>query len=331
MDVRKLRYFAVLADERHFGRAARKLSLSQPPLSYAIRQLETELGVRLFVRNSRNVRLTPAGTVLQREAQALLRRMDETEQLVKAVSEGRDGLIRLGFGGSMLYRGLPAIVDEFRSQLPAIDLSLREMASTDQIEALHRDEIDLGFVHMRTTPNGLDGFRYHAEPFVACLPATHRHAKARRISLSQLDRDEFVLFSRKRSPDYYESIIGTCLSAGFVPNVRHEVAHWLSVVSCVANGLGVALVPRTLANSQLAGAVFLTVAEDTIMSETWCVWKPSSLSNAAVAKSLALIKACAPVQRPPRGRAARGIRKPGVKGRRRTSLVAKQPSTASRR
>lgn len=297
MDVRKLRYFAVLADERHFGRAARKLSLSQPPLSYAIRQLETELGARLFVRNSRNVRLTPAGVVLQREARALLRRMDETQELVKAVSEGRDGLIRLGFGGSMLYRGLPAIVDQFRSQLPAVDLSLREMASTDQIEALHRDEIDLGFVHVRTTPTGLDGFRYHAEPFVACLPATHRHANAKRVRLSQLQHDEFVLFSRKRSPDYYESIIGTCLSAGFVPNVRHEVAHWLSVVSCVANGLGVALVPRTLANSQLAGAVFLAVAEETIMSETWCVWKPSSLSNAAVAKSVALIKASASMPR----------------------------------
>lgn len=291
MDARKLRYFAVLADERHFGRAAQKLSLSQPPLSYAIRQLEMELGVKLFVRNSRNVRLTPAGMVLQREAQALLRRMDETEALVKAVAEGRDGQIRLGFGGSMLYRGLKTIVDDFRSQLPAIDISLREMASTDQIEALHRDEIDLGFIHVRATPTGLDGFCYHAEPFVACLPAGHRLAKRRRIKLSQLNRDEFVLFSRKRSPDYYESIIGTCLSAGFVPNVRHEVAHWLSVVSCVANGLGVALVPRTLANSRLAGAVFLAVAEDTIMSETWCVWKPGNLSNAAVAKSLALVKA----------------------------------------
>ena len=326
MDVRKLRYFAVLADERHFGRAARKLSLSQPPLSYAIRQLETELGAKLFVRNSRNVRLTPAGVVLQREARALLRRMDETQELVKAVSEGRDGLIRLGFGGSMLYRGLPAIVDQFRSQLPAVDLSLREMASTDQIEALHRDEIDLGFVHVRTTPTGLDGFRYHAEPFVACLPATHRHANARRIRLSQLQGDEFVLFSRKRSPDYYESIIGSCLSAGFVPTVRHEVAHWLSVVSCVANGLGVALVPRTLANSRLAGAVFLPVAEETIMSETWCVWKPSSLFNAAVAKSVALVRACAPVSRtPPQRReraAANGSEKPAVKANRGARTVA---------
>ena len=307
MDARRLRYFVVLADERHFGRAAQKLSLSQPPLSYAIRQLESDLGAKLFLRNSRNVRLTPAGVALQREAQALLRRMEETEQLVKAVAEGRNGQIRIGFGGSMVYRGLPVIVDEFRLQLPAVDLSLREMASADQVEALHRDEIDLGFVHGRATPAGLDGFCYHAEPFVACLPATHRHAKAKRVRLSQLNGDEFVLFSRKRSPDYYKSIIGTCLTAGFVPKVRHEVAHWLSVVSCVANGLGVALVPRTLANSRLAGAVFIDVAEDTIMSETWCVWKPNNLSNAAVAKALALIKAQASLLRRPRQTAARPL------------------------
>jgi DNA-binding transcriptional LysR family regulator len=291
MDARKLRYFCVLADERHFGRAARKLSLSQPPLSYAIRQLEAELGAELFQRNSRNVQLTPAGVVFQREALVLLRRMEETQRLVKSVSEGRDGQLRIGFGGSMLYRGLAAIADDFRSTLPDIDLNLREMSSVDQVEALTRDEIDLGFIHGRATPAGLEGFCYHSEPFMACLPQDHRLARARRIRLSQLEKDDFVLFSRKRSPDYYESIIGTCLSAGFVPKVRHEVAHWLSVVAVVANGMGVALVPRTLANSHLAGAVFVAVEETTIMSETWCVWKAGRLSDAVLANSIDLVRA----------------------------------------
>lgn len=291
MDARKLRYFSVLADEMHFGRAARRLSLSQPPLSYAIRQLEAELGAELFVRNSRNVQLTPAGAVLQQEAGALLRRMEEARRLVKAVADGRDGQLRLGLGASMLYRGLPAIANDFRSKLPNIDLNLREMSSAEQVEALHRDEIDLGFVHGRATPAGLDGFCYHSEPFVACLPANHRHARARRVRLSQLQGDEFVLFSRKRSPDYFESITGTCLAAGFVPNVRHEVAHWLSVVSFVANNMGVALVPRTLAGSRLAGASFVALEDTTIPSETWCVWKATSLSNAVLANSIDLIRA----------------------------------------
>lgn len=273
MDLRKLRYFSVLAEEKHFGRAAQRLSLSQPPLSLAIRQLEEEIGARLFERTSRNVSLTAAGVALQREAQVLLRRTEETRVLVKAIADGKEGRLRLGFGGSMLYRGLPKILDAFQAASPDIELSLQELNSTEQIEALHRDEIDLGFIHGRATPKQLEGFRYHAEPFVACLPKFHPCAGARTLRLARLKDDRFVLFSRNVSPDYYQSIIATCLSAGFSPQVRHEVRHWLSVVSFVANGLGVALVPRTLKTSTMAGAVFLPIQDTKILSETWCVWK----------------------------------------------------------
>lgn len=273
MDLRKLRYFSVLAEEKHFGRAAQRLSLSQPPLSLAIRQLEEEIGAKLFERTSRNVSLTAAGVALQREAQVLLRRTEETRVLVKAIADGKEGRLRLGFAGSMLYRGLPKILAAFHAASPDIELSLQELNSTEQVEALRRDEIDLGFIHGRGTPKQLDGFRYHAEPFVACVPEGHRCAGARTLRLSRLKDEQFVLFSRNVSPDYYQSIIATCLSAGFTPHVRHEVRHWLSVVSFVANGLGVALVPRSLKTSHLAGAVFVPLPEAKILSETWCVWK----------------------------------------------------------
>jgi len=273
VDLRKLRYFSVLAEEKHFGRAAQRLSLSQPPLSLAIRQLEEEIGARLFERTSRNVSLTAAGVALQREAEVLLRRTEETRLLVKAIAEGREGRLRLGFGSSMLYRGFPKILDAFQAASPDIELSVQELNSTEQIEALQRDEIDLGFVHGRDVPSQLEGFRYHAEPFVACVPREHPCASARTLRLSRLRDDEFVLFSRNVSPDYYQSIIATCLSAGFSPRVRHQVRHWLSVVSFVANGLGVALVPSTLKASNMAGAVFVPLREAKILSETWCVWK----------------------------------------------------------
>jgi len=289
MDARKLRYFTVLAEEKHFGRAARRLSLSQPPLSYAIKQLEFEVGSALFKRNTRKVELTPAGAGFLREAQILLRRMDEAKRLVRSIAEGRSGQLRISFGGSMLYRGLPGIVDDVRKTFPSIDLVLRELVSNDQIEALLRDEIDIGFIHGRAMPEGLAGFCYHAEPFVACVAQQHRLAAATRIRLSQLRHDEFVLFSRKSSPDYFESIVSTCLSAGFLPKVRHEVAHWLSVVSFVANGMGTALVPRTLQNSQLHGARFIPLKEPTILSETWCVWKSPS-SSSALDNALQLIQ-----------------------------------------
>ena len=118
MDLRKLRYFSVLAEEKHFGRAAQRLALSQPPLSLAIRQLEEEIGARLFDRTSRNVSLTAAGVALQREAQVLLRRTEETRALVKAVADGKEGRLRLGFVGSMLYRGLPRILETFQAASP---------------------------------------------------------------------------------------------------------------------------------------------------------------------------------------------------------------------
>ncbi len=273
MDLRKLRYFSVLAEEKHFGRAAQRLSLSQPPLSLAIRQLEEEIGARLFERTSRNVSLTAAGLALQREAEVLLRRTEETRLLVKAIADGKEGRLRLGFGSSMLYRGFPRILDAFQTASPDIELSVQELNSTEQIEALQRDEVDLGFIHGREVPNRLEGFRYHAEPFVACVPRDHPCAGARTLRLSRLKDDEFVLFSRNVSPDYYQSIIATCLSAGFSPRVRHQVRHWLSVVSFVANGLGVALVPSTLKASNMAGAVFVPIQEAKILSETWCVWK----------------------------------------------------------
>ena len=273
MDLRKLRYFSVLAEEKHFGRAAQRLSLSQPPLSLAIRQLEEEIGARLFERTSRNVSLTAAGVALQREAEVLLRRTEETRLLVKAIADGKEGRLRLGFGSSMLYRGFPKILDAFQAASPDIELSVQELNSTEQIEALQRDEIDLGFIHGRDVPSRLEGFRYHAEPFVACVPRDHPCAGARTLRLSRLKDDEFVLVSRNVSPDYYQSILATGLSAGFSPRVRHQVRHWLSVVSFVANGLGVALVPSTLKASDMAGAVFVPLREAKILSETWCVWK----------------------------------------------------------
>ncbi|KMO19922.1 LysR family transcriptional regulator [Methylobacterium platani] len=274
MDLRQLRYFAVLAEERHFGRAARRLSLSQPPLSHAIRQLEEELGAALFVRTSRQVALTPAGAALQREAQAILQRAAEARLLVSDVAAGRRGRLRIGFSGSTVYRGLPRIVTAMRAQAPDLEVILREMNSGEQVEALLHDELDAGFVHLRERPDGLDGTLFHAEPFVLCLAADHPMAAAGAGDARLIDlRDEdFILFSRSVSPDYYESIIALCRLAGFLPRVRHEVRHWLTVAALVAHGAGIALVPRSLAGA-VAGIVCLPLPPSPIRSETWCVWK----------------------------------------------------------
>jgi DNA-binding transcriptional LysR family regulator len=133
VDLRQLRYFSVLAEERHFRRAAQRLSLSQPPLSLAIRQLERSLGTKLFHRNSRNVELTAAGLALQREANHLLRRLDETRHLVMAVDQGHGGVLRIGFGGSTIYRGLPKLIHQFKAAQPSIEVRLQELNSVEQV------------------------------------------------------------------------------------------------------------------------------------------------------------------------------------------------------
>jgi DNA-binding transcriptional LysR family regulator len=273
LDIRQLRYFGILAEEKHFGRAAKRLCMSQPPLSLAIRQIEAELETPLFKRNSRNVELTRAGIALQREARLLLRQFDEAKAVVKAVAEGKEGRLRVGFGGSMLYRGLPQIVDQFRKGNPGIDLLLTELNSVEQIAAIKRDEIDFGFVLGAKTAAGLDGFRFHSEPFVACVPLRHPAAKARKITLDRLKNDEFVLFSRNASPHYFESIVSMCVANGFIPNIKHEVRHWTSVVSFIESGMGVSLVPRTLNTRHVTGAKFIEILGRYEPSETWCVWK----------------------------------------------------------
>lgn len=273
MDVRQLRYFATLAEEKHFGRAAKRLGMSQPPLTLAIQQIEAELQTLLFSRNSRNVVLTPAGVALQREARFILRQFEEAKALVKAVAEGKEGRLRVGFSGSMLYRGLPEIVHRFRKENSGIDLLLKELNSVEQIAAIKRDEIDLGFVLGAKTAAELNGFRYHSEPFVACVPKHHPAAKEKKIKLNSLKNDEFVLFSRNASPYYFESIVSICVANGFMPQVKHEVRHWTSVVSFVESGMGVSLVPKTLNTRHVTAAKFVEISGRHEPSETWCVWK----------------------------------------------------------
>jgi DNA-binding transcriptional LysR family regulator len=140
------------------------------------------------------------------------------------------------------------------------------------VEAFRRDEIDLGFTLGRGIPEGLEGFRYHSEPFVACLPAGHKYASAKDIALSKLAHEEFIFFARDISPDYHQSIVAACIGVGFVPNIRHEVRHWMSVVSFVAHGIGVSLVPSTLSRSNMSNVVFVPLSDAKMHSETWCVW-----------------------------------------------------------
>ncbi|MBV8125859.1 MAG: LysR family transcriptional regulator [Paucibacter sp.] len=273
MKLRHLRYFLVLADELHFGRAAARLAMTQPPLSLNIRQLEEAVGTQLFERDSKGVRLTAAGAAFRGKAQDLLVQADEARALARSIGAGAAGSLRIGFIGSMLFRGLPQWFGEFQARHPGIAATLRELSTQEQVDALMHDELDLGFIQMQQLPPGLQTERVHTERFLCCLPASHALARRRSISLSWLRDEPFVLFSRKAAPDHYARIIESCTSQGFAPQVRHEVRHWLSVVSLVGQGMGVSIVPAPLAQAGIAGTVFKPIAEAMAPSEVFAVWK----------------------------------------------------------
>ena len=203
MELRQLRYFLVLAEELHFSRAAQRLSISQPPLSVAIRQLEEELGAQLFERTSKEVRLTAAGKHLRVQAQDIMEQAQRVRQDMRAIADGVQGRIRLGFVGSAIYRGLPEALESFRTRHPLVRIDMLELNSAEQIASLQQERLDLGLLHATRPAPGLQSHTLVSEPFMACLPDSHALAGLRKLQVRQLAGERMVLFSRQVSPDYH--------------------------------------------------------------------------------------------------------------------------------
>ena len=289
MEFRHLRYFLVLAEELHFGRAARRLSMSQPPLSLNIQQLEASVGTRLFTRNSKQVALTAAGQAFVAAARALLDQAAQAAALAKDVGQGMAGSLNIGFAGTMLYSGLPDILARFQAQHPLLRVMLKELSSSEQLIELAHERLDLGFVHTTRVPPGLSQILVASQAFVCCLPSGHSLAGQPSLPLALLQGDPFAVVSRTVSPDYHDRILQTCLDAGFYPEIRYELQHWLSVVALVSRGMGVALVPAALQQSAMPGTVFVPVVS-TVLPEvaatpyqTHCLWKTSRTSGGSAA------------------------------------------------
>lgn len=290
-DLRHLRCFLAVAEEGHFGRAATRLAMTQPPLSVAIQQLEDTVGVRLIDRTSRGLRLTAAGEALLPQARAVLAAAAEAALTAREIGRGARGRLRIGFVGSLMFGGLPQWLQQFQEGNPGIEVALVELNSQEQLHALGRGELDAGFVLARRVPSTLQVVTVHEAPFVACLPTGHAAASASRLSLARLCDEPFVLFSRQVSPDYHARIIEACAEAGFDPKVRHELRHWLSVVALVSQGMGVAIVPEPLKRSGMAGVVFRPLTGTKVMSTLQCVWPQGPASSPALAALLAVVTA----------------------------------------
>ena len=292
-DLWQLRYFTAVAEHLHFGRAAAALHISQPPLSRAIRALEERLGVTLFARNRRRVELTAAGARLLEETRRTVGQLERTVHELRGMAAGERGRLRIGFVSLADYGGvLPGLLKTYKAARPGVQLALREMLSPEQSLALAAGEIDFGLLLPPVAEAaGLEHLVVQRERFVAALPARHRLATGRGpLAMSELSGERFVMVPRQIAPGLYDIVSGLAARAGFSLNVTQEANQMQTVVSLVSSGLGVAVVPGSVANLGRRGVVYRKLADKHPTLELWLAWRsgggPAAEEFIAQARSL---------------------------------------------
>ncbi|MBX2864781.1 MAG: LysR family transcriptional regulator [Leptolyngbyaceae cyanobacterium MAG.088] len=273
MELRHIRYFLAVAEELHFGRAAKRLKMAQPPLSQQIKQLETELGVQLFSRTRRNVSLTAAGQVLKQEAHQLLQQLEQAVSKTQQASRGEVGRLEIAFVSSAMYSLLPDYLKQFREQYPHIDLVLHELSTQEQIQRLLDNRLDLGFMRPPVDQKILHAQSVLQESLVAALPLNHKLSSKKHISIKELQGELFILFPRTMATRLYDQIVSLCHQGGFSPNVVQQATQMQTILSLVTAELGVAIVPASLRNLKRQGVCFLPFTETTPQAEVCMVWR----------------------------------------------------------
>ncbi|MCB1908717.1 MAG: LysR family transcriptional regulator [Rhodocyclaceae bacterium] len=275
IDFRQLRYFIALADTLHFGRAAARLHISQPPLSRQIAALEEELGVALFKRTSRQVEMTAAGSHFHAQAVRIVEALNSAVRSTQATERGERGVLRVGFTMSAAWSVLPPLIKTYGSGYPDTDVQLSEVLPRELNDALISGKADVGIAFPWQRPPGLEYLPIHAEPLCAVLPAGHPLAQTPEIAIGELANEPFITFPAATAPALHELVIGSCREQGFEPHIRLETHLQQTIVNLVAEGLGVSLVPQSMSKMQLPGAVFRSVA-DARMVEQGLIWAASN-------------------------------------------------------
>lgn len=261
MELRHIRYFMAVAEERNVTRAAEKLGIGQPPLSQQIHALEDELGVRLFRRTGHGVVLTEAGEAFATDAKRLLDNAQQAITNAKSAGRGEIGQLNIGFTGSAAFNPVVAIlIRKFRQSYPAVSLTLVEGNTAQLLSYLDDGRLDVAFVRLgNQSPAGVAFHHIAVEPMKLVLPTTHPLAKKRKIPLIALAQDSFVLLPREASPTLHDVIIGACRDAGFTPLMGQQAPQLSSVVNLVAAEFGVSLVPASVCQIRVEGVVYADV------------------------------------------------------------------------
>jgi DNA-binding transcriptional LysR family regulator len=280
VQLRHLRYFIAVAEELHFSRAARRLNVSQPPLSQQVRQLEVIVGAPLLVRTSRRVQLTSAGVALLDGARRSLAEVERAVLAAQRAGHGERDVLRIGFTDSAALGGLAEIVRAYRAAHPDVHLDLVAGTSEEQIDALERDAVDVALVRGPVASATARTVTIRREPFVVALPAGSPLARRSVVPVRALRGEPFVLFPRHLAPASYDVVIAMCRRAGFSPDIRHECADYQTMLSLVAAGLGLALVPASVRNLGRAGVVCRPLSGSAAKAELVLMYHPVQLSRA---------------------------------------------------
>ncbi|AJX17164.1 LysR family transcriptional regulator [Burkholderia ubonensis] len=283
-DLRQWRYFVTVAEERHFGRAAARLSMTQPPLSQAIRALEDLLGVALFVRTKRSVALTAVGAALLPDVRKLLEAADALPPRAQSLARGETGSLALAFVSTADYGLLPSLLRAFGARYPQVRLQLEEATSDVQIEELAAGRIDAGLIIPPVPPRHAAELSYLPvvrEPLVLAMPAAAAPADAPEdapVRLADVAALPLVIFPRRLAPGFYDIITGCYGAAGATPRIGQEAIQMQTIVSLVSAGMGVALVPQSLRNLRRTGVVYRPLADGAPVVETGLVWRTGDVS-----------------------------------------------------
>jgi DNA-binding transcriptional LysR family regulator len=266
MELRHLRYFAAVARELNFSRAAEQLHIAQPPLSRQIRQLEEELGAELFDRRARPLRLTSAGQFFHGQAVQLLERLADVRVATGRIAQGRRTWFGIGFVPSTLYGALPEVIRRFREAQPQVDVGLSELTTIQQIEALKAGRIDVGFGRLQFDDDRIEGEVVTEETVVAAMPSGHRLARRKRVGLAELVSEPLLLYPAKPRPSYADQVLDMFRSRGLAPAVALEANEMQTAIGLVVAGVGYALVPRSVEGLHREGLVYVPLSDGGVSS-----------------------------------------------------------------
>jgi DNA-binding transcriptional LysR family regulator len=282
IELRQLRYFVAVAEENHFGRAAARLHMTQPPLSQMIQSLEAALGTPLFARTKRSVALTPAGIALLPEARRILQQAGALPDLARRAASGESGLLSLSFVSTADYSVLPPLLREFRERYPQVQIDLREATTDVQLEDLMQARIDAGLLIPPLTDKARSELEYVtvlSEPLIMAAP---RGLKALRgkssVPLKAVADIPLIIFPRRIAPAFHDAILACFHDAGLTPRIGQEAIQMQTIVGLVSAGMGIALVPQSVSNLKRPGVEYKPLTDKTQPIETGLAWRRDNLS-----------------------------------------------------